>query len=455
MNLQEPILVVGYGKTGKAVAEFLAHKGFSFGVTERNTTRFSDIISSQPTYIELGEEKKEYFDIFPLKVVSPGINPSHFKAGDLKSKDVISELDLVSFFSSTPIVAITGTNGKSTVTSFIGEIFQKAQLATFVGGNLGRSFVYSLLDDTAYQAHVVEVSSYQLDYSTHFTPHILVITNLTLDHQERHGSMEAYWKAKISPLERMGKNDFTIINYNLKEKLAKEKCFNPEKTFYFSAYQKLDSLDYGIYLENDIFKFRGPYGDEDILHISQIPLLGKHNYENLMAGILTVFLWGIDLNIAKVVAESFSGIEHRLERLKIDEVEVYNDSKATNPESTMVAVEALEKNFILFLGGSPKDVSYKEMGEKIAVSKCQYVILCGDTAQEILSDIKPYLKSYNKKFQIIDDFDAAVKLSYQLAVENNWAFLFSPACASFDNFSNFEERGTYFKNLIYQLHSEK
>lgn len=426
MNLyNKKILILGKGKTGISTAEFLK--------SQNSITTIVDEAEDGP-FINIDPNN------FDMIIHSPGISRQHpflIKCDDLGIK-VTNEIELAYNYVSKPIIGVTGTNGKTTIVNLIDYILKGCNKKSSLVGNVGNPFINAVYDDI--DVFVLELSSYQLETISSFKPHIAIISNLTPDHLERHKSMENYLSIKTNIYRNMGNNDFLILNYDDQNLKKLETCIM--NTYFFSLEEKVQ----GIYLENEsiILNINKPI---ELMKVSDLKIIGKHNIENTMAAILAVYLYGCAIECIVEGAKNFKGVEHRLEFVnEINGVSYYNDSKATNPEASIIAIKSFaDKNLFVIIGGSEKEVSYYELC-KIIVYYNVYAILQGGTRHEIgkiLDELKysRYVKLENLKEAV--DFA-------KNNVKNGDVVLLSPACASFDQFVNFEHRGEVFKDYVNQ-----
>lgn len=426
MNINnKKILILGKGKTGTNTAEFL--------MRQKSKVVIVDEAEDGP-FINIDPEG------FDLIIHSPGISRQHpflRKCDDLGIK-VTNEIELAYNFVSKPIIGVTGTNGKTTIVNLIDYILKKCNKKSSLVGNVGNPFINAVYDDI--DVFVLELSSYQLETIATFRPHIAIISNLTPDHLERHKTMENYLRIKTNIYRNMDNNDFLILNYD-DENLKKLET-NQVKTYYFSLVEKVK----GIYLDNEkiILNVNDPI---ELMKVNDLKIIGKHNIENTMASILASYLYGCSIECIIEGAKNFKGVEHRLEFVnEINGVSYYNDSKATNPEASIIGIKSFaDKNLFVIIGGSEKEVSYEELCITI-VNYNVYAILQGHTRFEIGKildklNYSRYIKLENLKEAVI---------FAKSNVKNGDVVLLSPACASFDQFDNFEHRGVVFKEYVNQ-----
>ena len=424
MNLTgKRILILGKGKTGTSTAEFL--------LKQKSMVVLVDEVDDGP-FINIDPKD---FDII---IHSPGISRQHpflLMCDDLGIK-ITNEIELAYNYVTKPIIGVTGTNGKTTIVNLIDYIFKKCNKKSSLVGNVGNPFITSVNDKI--DVFVLELSSYQLETIDNFRPHIAIISNLTPDHLERHKTMENYLRIKANIYRNMDKKDFLILNYD-DENLKNLDTRNIE-TYYYS----LDSIVKGIYLKDDeiVLNIKEPV---EIMKVDELKIIGRHNIENAMAGILAAFLYGCSIECIVAGARNFKGVEHRLEFVnKINGISYFNDSKATNPEASIIGIKAFAKNNLYAIfGGSEKEVSYLELCKTI-VDNNVYAILQGNTRFEI-AKILDELK-YTRYIKLENLLEAVNFAKFN--AKKGDVVLLSPACASFDQFDNFEHRGVVFKEYV-------
>ncbi|WP_261815190.1 UDP-N-acetylmuramoyl-L-alanine--D-glutamate ligase, partial [Paraclostridium bifermentans] len=341
-------------------------------------------------------------------------------------------------------IGITGTNGKTTTTSLVGEMFKKANKDTYIVGNIGNPVIdtVDLTNENSYL--VTELSSFQLESIEDFKPKVSTIINITEDHLNRHHTMENYINAKARVFKNQDKADFTILNYDdsIVRDLGKNSNGN---VLYFSIKEEVKQ---GAYLDknnNIVIKVDGK--ELVLMNKSELSLPGNHNLENAMSAILMAYVLNIDTDVIIDTLRTFKGVEHRLEFVtNKDGIMFVNDSKGTNPDSTIKAITSYEKPIVLIAGGYEKQSDFTEM-IKYATKNVKALVLLGQTADKIATTAKEHgIDNISK----VEDMEAAVKKAYEIA-ESGDVVLLSPACASWDMYPNFEARGLDFKENIYKL----
>ncbi|MCR8745355.1 UDP-N-acetylmuramoyl-L-alanine--D-glutamate ligase [Romboutsia lituseburensis] len=451
MNLKnKKVLLVGLAKTGISTIKHLDKLGANIIVNDiKDKEKLSEILKelehlSSVEYI-LGYHPENVDDI-DLVVVSPGVPLDlHFI---LKLKDnnikIIGEVELAYTLSNNPtFIGITGTNGKTTTTSLVGEIFKKSQTDTYIVGNIGNPVIDTVGVADEKSVLVTELSSFQLESIDTFKPKVSAILNFTEDHLNRHHTMENYIEAKARIFMNQNSDDFCILNYDdEKVRLLSEKV--KAKKIFFSRKKQLEE---GIYLDKDnniVIDI-----DEKIvlLNKEELSLPGNHNLENCMAAIGITYACNVNIEVIKDVLKTFAAVEHRQEFVKsLNGVMFVNDSKGTNPDSTIKAIQSYKNNIILIAGGMDKQSSFDELLE-VAENNVRALVLLGETAPKIEKCAKE--KGF-KEIYIVKDMKEAVNTSYKLANKNE-VVLLSPACASWDMYKSFEVRGNDFKENVHNL----
>lgn len=444
------VLVVGMGKSGIAVTQALLKIGAS--VTVQDIKKKEDVDSHLIQFLE-NVGVKCYFgikpdpeDIFDMVVLSPGV-PTYLDfiaAAKENGAEIIGELEIAYRVGSGKYIAITGTNGKTTTTALVGEIFKKAKRKTFVVGNIGVAVISKSLISTKDTWLVTEVSSFQLETTKQFKPFISAILNVTEDHMDRHETMEKYIQAKGEVFKNQEQSDYTIINADDEACLKlseKATC----KVVYFSRTKELIS---GCFVRDGQIILIDEAGKEtQVCSTGDLLIPGEHNVENALAATAISYYAGIDTEVIAQVLKSFNGVPHRLEFVEeIDGIRFVNDSKGTNPNSTIKAIEAMPSGIILIAGGYDKGGNFESL-IKAFDGKVKRLILIGKTASLIKETAEALGFS---EISVTKDMDESVRLAYEIASAGDTVLL-SPACASWDMYSNFEQRGEHFKTLVHKL----
>ncbi|WP_288962058.1 UDP-N-acetylmuramoyl-L-alanine--D-glutamate ligase [uncultured Peptoniphilus sp.] len=432
------ILIMGFGVTGKTALKFL--KEFPCKIYVYDSNQDLHKLNVEEDFIIFKEEDLDYIDLI---VKSPGIYPFHelLEKAREKNIEIISDIELsYRNLKTENVIAVTGTNGKTTTTTILGDILKRVA-KTYVVGNIGRGILEITKEASDNDYVVIEASSFQLEDTIDFKPHIGVLTYVTSDHLDWHKTRQNYVDAKFKIFKNQDENDFAILNYEDKD-LAEEYKLKAEK-YYFSM-EKIG--DKGAYVDNGKIYFNNGEKTEEVLDIKDIKIPGDHNVRNIMAAIIACKLLNIDLDLIKKSILSFTGVEHRIEFVReVDGVKYYNDSKGTNPDSTEVAVAAMDGDVVLIAGGYDKGADFDNLIEK-SKDKINTAILFGETAEKISNSCK---KS-GVEFYITEDLKKAVELARKLSSSGDDVLL-SPACASWDMYKSYEIRGQHFKDLVKEL----
>ncbi|MGD0096537.1 MAG: UDP-N-acetylmuramoyl-L-alanine--D-glutamate ligase [Terracidiphilus sp.] len=443
------VLVVGLGKSGLAAALFLRRRGAQVTVSD---VRSADQLAKEiPALIEAGIMVEAgghgllTFRRQDLIVVSPGVPLDTPELAQVKSfgLPVIGELELAARFLKGHTLAVTGSNGKTTTTTLLGEILEASGLPTLVGGNIGVP-VISLIDQSTDESwSVLEVSSFQLESTVEFHPQIAVILNITPDHLDRHGSFENYSAAKERIFARQTAEDCLVLNAD-NTRAADAAHRSSAKVYWFSIEH---SVTRGAFLEQGFVVYRGAENAaaEKIIPARAIPLKGTHNVENVLAAVCAARLAGVPADVIRRAIENFRAVEHRLEYVATRHgVEFYNDSKATNVDATAKAVAAFSGGIHLILGGKDKGSDYTELSELLR-ERASAVYTIGSAAAKIESHLRGVVSIHS-----CETLDKAVHVAASAARPGEIVLL-APACSSFDQFENYEQRGRVFKQLVKDL----
>ena len=442
------VLIIGAARSGLAAAAFLAQKGEEVIVTDTNLKAQKESEEALKNY-EIRYIWGKQPDIDELAVdmivVSPGVPLSIApirRAKELGIK-VIGEVELAYLNAKAPIVAITGTNGKTTTTTLVGEIFKAAGWECGVGGNIGVSLLEESEKISDAGVLVAEISSFQLESTEKFKPKAAAILNLTPDHLDRHGDMQGYLAAKAKIFAMQDENDFLVLNYEDEylRPLA-EKC--QSQVLFFSAKHILKN---GVYVEDKMIKIAFKGKISQVCPPEEIRIKGAHNLENALAAVALCFALGVSEQVIAQVLRDFKGVEHRLEPVReLDGVLYINDSKGTNPDSTSKALVAYDRPLILIAGGKNKGLSFLPLA-KLIKERVKGVVLVGMAK----NDIKAALDEVGfSNYVLVDKFEETVEAAKKMADEGDIVLL-SPACTSWDMFKSFEERGELFKKLVNAL----
>lgn len=444
------VLVFGSGISGIGAAKLLKEQKAKVILYDGNEKLDRDKIKEQlgedaEAELVVGAFPEELLDELKLVVLSPGVPtdlPVILKMHE-KGIPVIGEVELAYEYGKGDVLAITGTNGKTTTTTILGEIMKKYRPDdVFVVGNIGNPYTVAAGKMTESSVAVAEMSSFQLESIKTFRPNVSAILNYTPDHLNRHHTMEAYIAAKENIARNQRAGDYCILNYE--EEIMREfgknlKC----QVLYFSSRRKLER---GIYLDGDNIIYKNPE-EITVCNISELQIPGLHNYENVMAAVLMAAVYGVPMDIIRDTIREFRGVEHRIEYVtEKSGVVYYNDSKGTNPDAAIKGIQAMNRPTILLGGGYDKNSEYTEWIESFG-GKVKKLILMGATKEKIAADAE---KCGFHDYVYADTFEEAVHLAAELAGPGD-AVLLSPACASWGMFPNYEVRGEKFKEIVNSL----
>jgi len=442
------VVVIGLARSGVAAAQELAKLGAKVTASDLKTREeIKEIPELEQSGIKVicGGHPISLLEGCELIVVSPGVPGDIEILEEARRRDisVISELELGFWFCKAPIIAVTGTNGKTTTTTLIGEILKNDGKDVAVAGNIGVPLVREVDNDGQKDYIVVEVSSFQLENILHFKPKISVILNITEDHLNRHKTFENYIEAKARIMENQDEGDFAVLNYDdpvVRNLAARAKS----RVIFFSQKQELKE---GIFVKNGVIVIKENDLMYPILKASELGIKGPHNLENALAAVAVSWIAKVNLNNMAETLQDFHGVEHRLEHVAtIKGVKYINDSKATNPDAALKALEAIEEPIILIAGGYDKKNDFTDF-VKAFHGKVKKLILVGETSKIIEAIARKYDFHSIEKATSMNE---AVNIASNSA-EPGDVVLLSPACASWDMFANFEERGRVFKEAVFTL----
>jgi len=443
-------LVVGLGKSGVASALFM--KAHGARVTVSDTKSGDELRNEIPALldhgiiVETGGHGERTFRGQDLIVVSPGVPvdaPPLVQARSL-GETVIGEIELAAQFLPGPIVAITGSNGKTTTTTLTGEIMTAAGYPTLVGGNIGTPAI-SLAERAKPETVIVlEISSFQLETIQTFRPKVAVVLNVTPDHLDRHRTFEIYTDAKARIFENQQGSDFAVLNADDPTCVAMG-ARTRAQVFWFS---RLKEVQQGAWVRDGNIVFRDAKGQHEILQVSEIPLKGAHNLENVLAAVCSAVLMGCAPEKIREAVHVFKAVEHRLEfTATVNGVDYYNDSKATNVDATIKALESFPANIHLILGGKDKGSDYTVLNDLIR-QRVKRIYTIGAAAAKIESQVK------GAEVIHAETLENAIRKAHAMAQPGDIVLL-APACASFDQFKSYEHRGKLFKDIVRGLAGTK
>lgn len=443
------ISIIGLGRSGVAAAKLAQHLGAHVFITDSISSELYRHTLNELKLLNISGEEGGHTDRIynsDLIVLSPGVPKDSLivtKAIE-RGIPVVGEIEFAFWFSKFPIIAVTGSNGKTTTVHILGKIFRTGTIHGSICGNVGIPFSQEVLADMINpdpkRVYILEISSFQMEFITHFRPDYSIFLNITPDHLDRHGSMDNYIECKLKMAINQTEDDTIIYNQNDLE-LQQAFINHKSKAIPFSTIHQS-----GLFRMNET-KIYGP-DQMSFIGLSQIKIPGQHNIENIIAASTLSFEFGISLShISKTVSE-FTGVEHRLEYVtKIDGVTYINDSKATNLESVIVALSSFNQPLILILGGRNKGADFHNLLPHTKVNQVKQVISYGEARHEITDSFGDAVRS-----ESVLDLRDAVVTAKNLASPGD-VVLLSPGCASFDQFNHFEERGDMFKNWVKELES--
>lgn len=441
MNVcDKKILVVGIGISGISTIKTLASMNAKvFCTDDKEEFELKDILDKLNGFeYKFIKNYKEYN--FDFVVKSPGIKPSNEIISYFEEKNVgvYSDLELAyTLFKNRKIIAITGTNGKTTTTTLVGEIFKNANVKSQVLGNIGIGMLWEIYNSDEDTVNIIEVSSFQLHNTKNFKPSIASIGNITPDHIDWHGNFENYIEDKCKIFKNMDECGYLIINMD--DKILNNLKIDNTKVTKISLKDETAKF----YFKNSYFYFE----NKKLFSMEDLQILGKHNAQNVLISIAICYNYGISIEDIKKSCINFKGVEHRIEFVReVNGVKFYNDSKGTNIDSTVKAIDAVNAPIILILGGYDKNVDLKPLFDSFN-GKVKATVLVGDTKYKF------YFTATESGFEnnvIVDDYQEVVKKSYELAQKGD-SVLLSPASASWDMFKSYEQRGNLFKKLVNEL----
>lgn len=446
------VLVFGSGISGVAASRLLLGGGASVVLYDGNASldeakirgEILDGLSGHTVEIVLGEFPKELLDGLDLTVMSPGVPTDLPVVEKMREREIPiwGEIELAYVFGKGDVLAITGTNGKTTTTALLGEIMKDAGKSTYVVGNIGNPYTDIAAQTAEDSVIVAEMSSFQLETVHTFAPKVSAILNITPDHLNRHHTMEAYIEAKENIAKNQGPQDVCVLNYEDEVLRAFGEKIHT-RVLYFSSQRKLNK---GVHLEDGKIMLNLD-GEVCLCHVDELHLLGVHNYENVMAAAAMAASYGIAIESIRRTVKAFQGVEHRIEFVaEKNGVAYYNDSKGTNPDAAIRGIRAMKRPTVLIGGGYDKESSYEEWIDAFD-GKVKKLVLIGATREKIADAAR---KQGFTDIEFADTFEEAFQICADTAVPGD-AVLLSPACASWGMFKNYEERGDKFKELVNQL----
>ncbi len=451
MAEQKAVMVYGAGISGRGAAEVLVQQNkrvylYNDTACQLDAALLQKLEASCGGFVCGTASFEELLPQVELIVLSPGVpaDCENVLLAEQSGVEVISEVELGYRLFGGHIAAITGTNGKTTTTTLVGEMLKRLSVPSAVGGNIGLALSKEVeqLPENGWLA--AELSSFQLEKVQSFCPDIAVVLNLTPDHLERHHTMKAYGDAKKRIFTQQGPQQVTVLNYDDPE----VRSWADESKGQICFFSRKEELENGIFMQNGDFVIKWKNETFKVCNIKEMHLFGGHNEENVLAAIACGFFAGVSIADIADVLRNFRSIEHRLEYVKtIKGVPYYNDSKATNTDSTVKALEAFENGHIILLAGGHDKLTPLEPMMEVIKEKVDTLILLGEARERFNAAA---VACGVPHIMLADSFEEAVNMAYKLA-QPPQVVLLSPACSSFDMFKNYPERGRCFKNLVQGL----
>ena len=439
------IVVVGMARTGIATARFLLDRGGRVTVSEAKPAAQLPAealaLAQQGVMLETGGHRMETLLGAELIVVSPGVplDIAPLREADKSGIEIISEIELAYRFLQTPLIAVTGTNGKTTTTSLLGDMFRHAGKQVFVGGNIGTPLIAYVSGTQDRDFVIAEISSFQLEGIKEFRPFISVLLNITEDHLDRYQSFAEYSAAKGRIFLNQADSDIAVLNYDDPQVREMDRAIRAQKVFFSTRQPLPDGISYNGALH---LRLRG---EDAHIAIAGALLAGIHNVENMMAAAAVGFVCGLSLQSMQQALVRFSGLKHRMELVdQIRGVTFYNDSKATNVGAVVKSLESLPAPLVLIAGGKDKGGSYAPL-QSLLRQKVKLLILLGEARERMRAELGGEVETV-----MTASLDEAVRTAFSRS-EAGDTVLFSPACSSFDMFTSYEHRGACFKELVSAL----
>ena len=445
------VLVLGAARSGICSAELLIRNGAEVTVFDQNekldrNVFYSHFEGNKKPELVIGEFPDKLLTVADLAVISPGIplDLPFVEAIVSAGIPLWGEIELASYYNKGRIAGITGTNGKTTTTTLVGEIFKAAAPDSLVVGNIGIPFTGDA--DKTHEGQLIsaEISSFQLQTAPSFHPEVAALLNLTPDHLNRHGTFENYADAKMLITRNQTRDNYFVMNYDDPEVRVRGEALSNVHVIWFS---RLSEPEDGVFVRGGHIILRNSKVEIPILPLAEIQILGAHNVENVLAATAITYYMGVDPAVIRNTVKNFRGVEHRIEYVRtLHGVNYYNDSKGTNPDAAIKAIQAMQNPTLLIGGGYNKHNSYDEWIDAFG-GKVRYLVLLGETAQAIEDTA---IRHGFRDVIRVNSLDEAVRTCYGLARPGDCVLL-SPACASWDMFKDFEERGRLFKEYVNAL----
>ena len=442
------ILIIGLGISGVSTAMAIDKLGGRISILDsKEQIELEEYLEKlKDTDVEyfLGNKDVDLVNI-DLAIKSPGVpfDLDIIQTLEKNNIEVITDIELAYRLCNNKFIAITGTNGKTTTTALTGKMFENAKVPHHIAGNIGVGILWEAVNSGHEDIFIVETSSFQLAHTLDFKPKVSLVTNISPDHLNWHKTYDHYIGSKKKIFKNQNQDDYTILNYDdtLLKEMEKDTKGN---VIYFRSTKVLER---GINIENENIVINTEKEKIIVIKTDELKMPGKHNLENALSSIAIAWAMGLNLEIIRKTLQEFEGVEHRLEFVsEINEVKFYNDSKGTNPDASIKAIEALNPPIILIAGGMDKGGGFEDFVDGFS-GKVKSLVLLGETSQKLKQT------ATNKGFSdihIVEDIRSAVEKSFELSSPGDHVLL-SPACASWDMFKSYEERGEEFKESVYNL----
>ena len=450
------VMVLGMARSGIACAQLLLLRGAEVFICDmKEEAAFDgklDDLKAAGAHFCLGESHpEELLQGMDALIVSPGIPVDHpaVRQAQAMEIEVMGEVEYAYRESKGELLAITGTNGKTTTTTLVGEIFQNAGRRTFVVGNIGEPYSGAVPQMRLNDVTVCEISSFQMETASDFHPSICAVLNISEDHLNRHGTMEKYIALKERIFQNCAGDDVVVLNYEdpvTRDMANRVKC----RVCWFSS---RNPVPFGAYVTDGMIVYGTPEDHVAVCPAKDVYIPGEHNLQNALAATAMTLAAGLPVDVVAHTLRTFKGVEHRIEFVReLDGVRWINDSKGTNVDSTIQAVRAMDRPTVLILGGSPKKTNYLPLAEEVLKHPIEHIVLIGETAHEI----QPALDAvgYTAYTHAGYDFKKCIELCRELSHPGGNVLL-SPACASFDMFDDYEARGRIFKGIVNALEARQ
>lgn len=434
------VLVYGLGVTGISSVKALDKLGYDVYTYDKNKKNIKELEGYN--YSPISDSKINDLKVdFVIK--SPGIKPSDEVVKILeKENEIISDIEASErLFADKEKIAITGTNGKTSTTSMVAHILNECGKNAYTVGNIGEGILWKMYEKKG--VFVEELSSFQLHDTSKYKPHIGAILNIKEDHIDWHGSFEDYIKSKLKLAANQDENDFLVINHEDEITMKHKEDFKAQ-IYEFSS---LNEVNKGLYLKDNIIYLEDKdKKDREVLDVRDLSVIGRHNYENVMAAILLTYLYGIALEDIVKAIKTFKSISHRLEYVRtLSGIDFYNDSKGTNVDSSVKAIESFDRPIIIIAGGYDKHIDYTDF-VKTFKKNGKLMVLMGETKYKL----KELCDKYKVNYILVNDMKEAIDTAYKKGEEKD-VVLLSPASASWDMYKSYEIRGDEFKTLVNRL----